>query len=108
MTFKCTQSSGAQSIFCSISFGKKPINNQLFVQELCFLEEMGKFYMHSLAFTSDKHFQWEKNVHISFEWLQFSSKEKPKKNLKPNAQTQELSNITEIYLKAPPQARYSI
>lgn len=46
MTFKCTQSPGAQSIFCGISFGKKPINNKIF-------EETGKLYMHSLPFTSD-------------------------------------------------------
>lgn len=69
MTFKCTQSPGAQSIFCGISFGKKPINNKLF-------EEMGKLYMHSFALTSDKNFQWEKIIHITLEWLQLSSKEK--------------------------------
>lgn len=61
MVFKYTQSPGAQSIFCGISFGKKPINNKLF-------EEMGKFHMHSLAFTSDKHSWWEKKfVHITLE-----------------------------------------
>lgn len=46
MTFKHTQSPGAQSIFCGISFGKEPIINKIF-------EETGKLYMHSLAFTPD-------------------------------------------------------
>lgn len=80
MTFKCTQSPGAQLIFCGISFGKKPINNKLF-------EEVGKFYMHSLAFTSHKHFHCEKKVHITFEWLQLSSKEKNNKTNKKKVQT---------------------
>lgn len=56
MILKCTQSSRAQ-FFCGTSFGKKPINNKLF-------DEMGKVYMQSLAFTSDKHFQWEKKLFV--------------------------------------------
>lgn len=69
MTFKSTQSPGAQSIFCGISCGKKSLNNKIF-------EETGKLDIYSLAFTSDSTLS-EKNpkpVHSTFERLQQSFK----------------------------------